>query len=107
MDISTGLYYYGFRYLDGQTGRFTTLDPAPSQLGSPQSLNRYVYVLDNPMVNVDRDGRLSLYAEWVLLGVEFNGAAMRSGVAEINAAAAAAAEAEAAAIPEGNGKPKR
>jgi RHS repeat-associated protein len=39
---SSGLYYYGARYYDPETGRFTTADTYTGTLSYPQSLNRYV-----------------------------------------------------------------
>jgi len=54
---STGLYYYGARYYDPETGRFISKDPGFGRLGNPQTLNRYVYVLNNPLKYIDPDGR--------------------------------------------------
>jgi RHS repeat-associated protein len=51
------LYYYGARYYDSFLGRFTTIDPFKGRLETPQSLNKYVYTLNNPMKYVDPDGR--------------------------------------------------
>ncbi len=58
LDVPTGLYYYGYRYYDGQSGRFTSLDIQGPDYLNPQSLNRYPYALNNPNRYVDRDGRL-------------------------------------------------
>ncbi len=52
----TGLYYYGARYYDPQIGRFLTRDPLPGDLLSPQTLNSYVYCLNNPLRYVDSQG---------------------------------------------------
>ena len=46
---SSQLYYYGARYYDPELGRFLTRDPEPGTLVNPQSLNRYVYCLNNPL----------------------------------------------------------
>ncbi|MBU7017574.1 MAG: RHS repeat protein, partial [Theionarchaea archaeon] len=46
---SSQLYYYGARYYDPELGRFLTRDPERGQLVNPQSLNRYVYCLNNPL----------------------------------------------------------
>ena len=46
---SSQLYYYGARYYDPALGRFLTRDPKPGELANPQSLNRYVYCLNNPL----------------------------------------------------------
>src|SRR3989344_4862550 len=53
----SGLYYYGARYYDSDSGRFTQSDPMVGNLQNPQSLNKYVYVLNNPINNYDPDGR--------------------------------------------------
>ena len=53
---STGLYYYGARYYDPQIGRFISRDPRFGRLGNPQTLNRYVYVLNNPLKYRDSTG---------------------------------------------------
>ncbi|MGC1122709.1 MAG: RHS repeat-associated core domain-containing protein [Candidatus Methanofastidiosia archaeon] len=52
----TGLYYYGARYYDPETGRFTTRDPSLGTPGNPGTLNRYVYCLNNPLKYIDPDG---------------------------------------------------
>jgi RHS repeat-associated protein len=52
---STGLYYYKARYFDPLLGRF--LEPDLSLRGvAPQDLNRYSYVLNNPIIYVDPTG---------------------------------------------------
>ncbi len=78
LDVSTGLYYYGYRYYDGEVGRFISEDKAPQrpnaplnpggiarsqvldEYGSeplqPQSLNLYVYAMNNPLRYVDPTG---------------------------------------------------
>lgn len=55
-DVSTGLSYFGYRYLDSQSGRFTSLDLHRPNYLNPQSINRYAYALNNPNANIDRDG---------------------------------------------------
>lgn len=54
--MSTGLFYYGYRYYDSQSGKFTSLDRHPPDCLNPQSLNRYAYTLNNPNRYVDSDG---------------------------------------------------
>ena len=53
---STGLYYYGARYYDPETARFTTPDKAlhPYKI---QELNSYVYCADNPIKYTDPEGK--------------------------------------------------
>jgi RHS repeat-associated protein len=56
LDASTGLLYYGARYYDSDIGRFTTPDPVSGSITAPQSLNRYVYVQNNPLKYIDPTG---------------------------------------------------
>ncbi len=52
----TGLYYYGARYYDPTVGRFVSRDPVTGEKESPQSLNKYVYCLNNPLKYIDPAG---------------------------------------------------
>ena len=56
LDTNTNLLYYGNRFYDSNIGRFTTADTVKGSLGNPQSLNRYVYTLNNPLKYVDPTG---------------------------------------------------
>ncbi len=56
LDVATGLSYYGYRYYDDQIGRFLTQDKGKSNLFTPQTLDRYSYVINNPNVYTDPDG---------------------------------------------------
>ncbi len=56
LDASTGLYYYGARYYDSSLGRFISSDPLSGNLYNSQRLNRYTYVMNNPMVYTDPTG---------------------------------------------------
>jgi len=55
-DDSTGLYYYGARYYEPFAGRFTAVDNIKGDIQDPQSLNRYAYVQNNPLMYVDPTG---------------------------------------------------
>ncbi|MBI5225013.1 RHS repeat-associated core domain-containing protein [Candidatus Micrarchaeota archaeon] len=55
-DDESGLYYYGARYYDPDLGRFVSADALQGNLGDPLSLNRYVYVKNNPVKFVDPNG---------------------------------------------------
>ena len=56
LDDETGLMYYGARYYDPLLGRFLAEDPWEGDLGNPQTLNKYAYVLNNPIKYVDETG---------------------------------------------------
>lgn len=51
----TGLYFFGARYYEPQSGRFTQPDPARFT----DSRNLYAFCANNPMTRSDPDGRLS------------------------------------------------
>jgi len=51
-----GLYDYNARYYDPALGRFVQADTVVPKLVTPQSLNRYTYVLNNPLNLVDPTG---------------------------------------------------
>jgi RHS repeat-associated protein len=51
-----GLMYYGARMYDPAVGRFISADTIVPQPGNPQSLNRYAYVLTNPLRYLDPTG---------------------------------------------------
>jgi RHS repeat-associated protein len=59
-DAESGLDYFGARYYASRAGRFTTVDPkmnTSAALADPQRWNRYAYALNNPLRNIDPDGR--------------------------------------------------
>ncbi len=59
-DSETGLDYFGARYYGSNLGRFASPDPIQfktNRLLNPQRLNLYTYGVNNPLVNVDPDGR--------------------------------------------------
>jgi RHS repeat-associated protein len=58
-DATIGLYFYNARYLDPQLGRFTQPDTIVPEPGNPQALNRYAYVLNNPVRYTDPTGMLT------------------------------------------------
>jgi hypothetical protein len=55
------MYYLRARYYDPAVGRFLTSDPHQGNPQSPQSLNKYAYVENDPVNNTDPRG---LYSRW-------------------------------------------
>lgn len=72
-DHETENSYLRARYYDSDTGRFTTKDPLPGSVGSPQSLNPYGYVGNNPVNRTDPTGMGGIGAcaavQWVWTGL--------------------------------------
>jgi RHS repeat-associated protein len=60
LDNSTGLYFYGARYYDPMLGRFISADTIVPSAADPQSLNRYSYVRNNPLIYTDPSGHTFL-----------------------------------------------
>lgn len=56
-DGDIGLDFARARMYSFQNGRFISPDPVGPDTTAPQTLNRYQYVLNNPLKFVDRDGR--------------------------------------------------
>ncbi len=53
---NTGLYYYEARYYDPTLARFISADTIVPDPSNPQALNRYAYVLNNPLRYTDPTG---------------------------------------------------
>jgi RHS repeat-associated protein len=60
----TGLYYYGARYYDPETGRFITRDQRIGRISQPQTLNQYTYCINNPTRYIDPDGHSYFDPDW-------------------------------------------
>jgi RHS repeat-associated protein len=56
-DAEIGLYYYGARYYDPALMRFISPDTISPDFARPQTLNRYSYVLNNPLKFIDPTGK--------------------------------------------------
>jgi RHS repeat-associated protein len=69
LDSGAGLMYYGARFYDGALGRFVQPDTIVPEPGNPQSLNRYSYVLNNPLRYTDPTGMFSEDEIMAYLGV--------------------------------------
>ena len=80
-DAESGLDYFGARYMSSAQGRFTSPDPLLSsgRPWAPQSWNRYMYALNNPLRYTDPTG---LY-EWdTTLGGGCTDKALNGGACE-------------------------
>ena len=64
-DSYTNLYQMGSRWYDGELGRWIQPDTVVPDLANPQSLNRYSYVYNRPIVAVDKDGHIA----WLVTGL--------------------------------------
>src|SRR5579883_259561 len=56
-ESSTGLVKFGTRYYNPNLGRWTQQDPVIGNLYNPDTLNRYLYVSDDPVNEVDPSGK--------------------------------------------------
>lgn len=55
-DPDTGLVYMQARYYDQEAARFVTIDPIQPIAGDFFNINRYAYVNNNPVANIDPTG---------------------------------------------------
>ena len=58
-DEITGLYYLRARYMDVETGRFTSMDSYAGSIFDPVSLHKYLYANANPVMYTDPSGYIS------------------------------------------------
>ncbi|MCP4526170.1 MAG: hypothetical protein GY833_09700 [Aestuariibacter sp.] len=58
----TGLVFMHARFYDPALGRFVSADTIVPDPGNPQSLNRYSYVYNRPLVYIDPDGHIGIVA---------------------------------------------
>ncbi len=56
MDEENGFLYIRARYYSTKRGRFITKDPTTGKDGDSQSMNRYIYALNNPVRLIDISG---------------------------------------------------
>lgn len=54
----SGLSYYGARYYNGIIGRWISRDPDSGNIFEPYSLNQYQFCYNNPLIHIDKDGRV-------------------------------------------------
>jgi RHS repeat-associated protein len=95
IDPETGLYYYGGRYYDAEIARFISPDIIIQEPSNPQNLNRYSYVINNPLLFVDPSGHFLLVDDATVLllveeGIRLGTAAKIAIGAAIGAAVGAA-----------------
>jgi len=69
MDEGNGLNFIRARYYAPELGRFITKDPLSGNDKDGQSLNRYVYALNNPVIFIDADGEAAITITAALLFV--------------------------------------
>jgi len=55
-DMVLGLYYAKARMYDADDRRFMAVDPLKGTIANPQSINPYIYVLNNPIKHTDPTG---------------------------------------------------
>lgn len=60
---SEGLYYVRARYYAAENGRFLSVDPYPYSFDNPQTINRYIYSLNDPLRMFDYNGLYGSY-DW-------------------------------------------
>jgi len=65
LDGDTGLLYYGARYYDPALMRFVQADTVVPEPGNPQALNRYAYVLNNPLKYTDPSGHWPAWLDFL------------------------------------------
>ncbi len=70
-DPETGLYNYGARYYDPMIGRFISPDSIVQAPFNPQSLNRYSYCINSPLMYVDPSGNIFGIDDWIIGGIIF------------------------------------
>jgi RHS repeat-associated protein len=55
-DAHVGFYYLRARYMNPSSGRFLTMDPLGGSAYDPQSLHKYLYVVNDPANKLDPSG---------------------------------------------------
>ena len=61
-DAESGNDYFGARYYASSMGRFMSPDSHAGTLSNPQTLNRYSYGMNNPLIFIDPTGNDCVYA---------------------------------------------
>jgi len=63
LDLERGCYYLWARYYDPKVGRFISEDTYKGAVDNPLTLNRYTYVHNNPINNIDPTGNYCVSAD--------------------------------------------
>jgi RHS repeat-associated protein len=66
-DVDIGLYNYGARLYDPLIGRFISPDTIVPYANDPQTLNRYSYVNNNPLIYTDPSGNIFIVDDLALI----------------------------------------
>ena len=90
-DSPTGLVYLSARYMDPAIGRFYALDPELGSLSMPQTLNRYVYCANSPLIHTDPTGRFWNIVAGAIAGTIIGTAVAIASGGDLNQIAASAA----------------
>lgn len=69
-NAATGLYYLRARYMNPETGTFTSMDSYAGTLDNPVSLHKYLYANANPIMYTDPSGYFSLAECSVVKGIQ-------------------------------------
>jgi RHS repeat-associated protein len=80
LDDSTGLYHYNARYYDPALGRFLSADTIVPDPANPQSLNRYAYARNNPLVYSDPSGHCEIVCITVIVLISATANAIQAGM---------------------------
>ena len=64
---ATGLYYLRARYMDPQTGTFTSMDTYAGEMKEPMSLNKYLFAFSNPIKYCDPSGHFCTLVESMMV----------------------------------------
>ena len=56
LDFGMEFYYYRARYYNSELGRFTIKDPLLGKMDEPETLHRFGYVKNNPIIKTDPSG---------------------------------------------------
>ena len=72
LDKSTNLYNYDARLYDPVIGRFISADSMVPDPFDPQSLNRYSYCLNNPLIYIDPNGHYQINYNFSAPGIQMS-----------------------------------